>query len=61
MNCDIGHIGEENCNNFGTLMKIVEYINSGDITVEFQDEYKFRKKTQYINFKIRMRGCQPSI
>lgn len=51
MKPEIEHIGEENCNNFGTLMKIVEYKNSSDITVEFQDEYKFRKKTQYVNFK----------
>lgn len=32
-------------------MKIVEYTNSMDIVVEFQDEYKFRKKTSYSNFK----------
>ena len=32
-------------------MKIVEYTNSNNIIVEFQDEYKFRKKTTYSNFK----------
>lgn len=47
----MSHIGEENYNNYGTLMKIIEYINSNDITVEFQDEYKFKKKTQYVNFR----------
>ena len=47
----INRVGEENYNTFGTLMRIVEYINTSDITVEFQDEYKFRKKTNYMNFK----------
>lgn len=51
MKCDIEHIGEENYNSFGTLMRVVEYIDSNNITVEFQDEYKFRKKTQYVNFR----------
>ena len=31
-------------------MKIVEYQNSENIVVEFQDEYKFRKKTTYSNY-----------
>ena len=52
MEQEIGHVGEENYNSFGTLMTIVEYINSNDITVEFQDEYRFRKKTQYVNFRM---------
>ena len=32
-------------------MKIVEYNNANDITVEFQDKYKYRKKTFLHNFK----------
>lgn len=44
-------IGEENYNNFGTLMKIVEYNKCSDIIVEFQDEYKARVHTEYKNFK----------
>jgi len=51
MKRNIERIGEENYNNFGTLMRIVEYMSTSDIIVEFQDEYKFRKKTSYINFK----------
>ena len=47
-------IGEENNNSFGTLMKIIDYENSRNITVEFQDEYKYKKKCQYCQFK---EGC----
>ena len=43
---------EEKLNNQGCLMKIVEYNNSSDIVVEFQDKHRFRKKTTYANFKI---------
>lgn len=32
-------------------MKIVEYTNTENIVVEFQDEHKFRKKSTYSNFK----------
>lgn len=48
----IKRVGEENYNTFGTLMRIVEYNNTSDIIVEFQDEYKFRKKSNYANFKM---------
>ena len=44
-------LGEENYNNKGTLMKIVDYIDSTKILIEFQDEYKYRKYTNYANFK----------
>lgn len=44
-------IGEENINNQGCLMKIVNYNNAHDIIVEFQDEYKARIKTEYGNYK----------
>lgn len=40
-------LGKENRNTFGTLMKIVEYESSSNVTIEFQDEYKFRKKCDY--------------
>ena len=43
---------EEKLNNQGCLMKIIEYNNSSDIVVEFQDEYKHRVNTIYANFKI---------
>ena len=36
----IDRIGEENYNNFGTLMRIVKYNSNIDIVVEFQDKYK---------------------
>lgn len=37
--------GQEKLNNQGCLMKLVEYINYNNIIVEFQDEYKERKKS----------------
>lgn len=42
---------EENYNNKGCLMKIIEDNGSSNIVVEFQDEYKARVRTQYCNFK----------
>ena len=47
----IERLGEENYNNFGTLMKIVEYKNAKDIIVEFQDEHKIKIHTRYGDFK----------
>ena len=44
-------LGEENYNNFGTLMKIVEYNKTSDVWVEFQDEYKEKVHTDYRWFK----------
>ena len=44
------HLYEEKYNNQGCLMKIVGYNNHSDITVEFQDDYKFRVHTAYGNF-----------
>lgn len=44
-------IGEENVNQQGDLMKIVDYIGANEITVEFQDEHRFRKKSRYDHFK----------
>ena len=41
---------EEKHSNQGCLMRIVEYNNNQDITIEFQDKYKSRVKTQYCNF-----------
>lgn len=40
-------IGDENYNKQGCLMKIVEYDNSNNIVVEFQDKYKTRVCTNY--------------
>ena len=47
----IDRTGEENYNNFGTLMRIVEYNNTCNIIVEFQDEYKARIHTSYQMFE----------
>ena len=44
-------IYEENFNNQGYLMKIVQYNNANDIIVEFQDKNKARVHTQYYMFK----------
>ena len=43
----INRLGEEKINNQGYLMKIVEYHNSADIVVEFQDTYKAKIHTAY--------------
>lgn len=40
-------IGEENYNNQGCLMKIIEYNNYSDVWVEFQDKYHCKKHTNY--------------
>lgn len=45
-------IGEVRLNNQGCLMKITEYIDANNITVEFQDEYGFKVNTQYGQFKL---------
>lgn len=37
-------------NTYGTPMKIIEYINGANITVEFQDEYKYVVTNTYSNF-----------
>lgn len=42
--------GEERYNNKGCLMKIVEYNNSDDIIVEFQDAYKAKVHAAYREF-----------
>ncbi len=44
-------LGEVNLNTFGTPMKIIEYKNSKNVIIEFQDEYKFKKKCEYKSFK----------
>ena len=33
-------------------MKIIRYVNRGEIDVEFQDEHKHKVTTTYQNFKI---------
>lgn len=43
-------LGKEKLNNQGCLMKIVEYNNATDITVEFQDEFKTKIKTAWKEF-----------
>lgn len=38
-------------NNHGTLMKIIKYNGAFDIIIEFQDEYKSKKKVTFDQFK----------
>lgn len=42
-----------NKNRMGTEMKIIEYNNSSNIVVEFQDEHKAKVRTTYVNFQRR--------
>lgn len=44
-------LGEMNYNNYGTLMKIIEYNSSQSIVIEFQDGHKNRLKCKYCQFK----------
>jgi hypothetical protein len=48
----INHLNEININKFGTPMKIVRYVNTSDMTIEFQDEFKIQRDTTYRNFTI---------
>lgn len=43
-------VGEEKLDKYGCTVKIVEYNNSHNITIEFQDENKYRLKTSYGNW-----------
>ena len=47
-------IGQENKSFLGTTMKIIEYNNSTDITVQFLDEFMAKVQTTYAYFK---KGC----
>ena len=44
--------GEIRYNTQGTPMRIIEYKNNNDVTIEFLDPYRVRKKTTYNNFRI---------
>ena len=44
-------LGEVKYNNFGEKMIIVEYNDVHNIIVEFQDEFKYKVHTKYVNFK----------
>jgi hypothetical protein len=43
-------IGETSNSKFGTPMKILEYINSHKVLVEFQDDFKYQTFASYIDF-----------
>lgn len=48
----LNRLGEVNYNNRkGTKMIIIKYNSSTDVTVEFQDEFKFKRHTSYAKFK----------
>ena len=47
----IDRTGEVNISKEGCAMKIVEYNNCDDITIQFEDEYKYRLCTSYRHFK----------
>ena len=51
MSRKIDRIGEESYNREGILMRIVEYKNTNDILIEFQDKYKAMVHTNYQAFK----------
>lgn len=43
-------IGEERYNNSGDLMRIIEYNNSYQVLIEFQDDFKYQEMVLYSNF-----------
>ena len=43
-------IFQENHNKQGCLMKIITYVDTLNVVVEFQDEYRFHMKSTYWNF-----------
>lgn len=43
--------GLEKFNKQGSLMKIIEYKNTQNLIVEFQDKYKYKKKTTWEKFQ----------
>ena len=45
-------IGVEKFNNQGCLMKVIDYINSNNVLIEFQDKYKFKKTITWNNFQL---------
>ncbi len=47
----VDRTGETNISNEGCVMRIIEYNNTLDIVIEFQDEHKYRVHTQYVNFQ----------
>ena len=47
----IDRTGETNISNEGCIMKIVEYNNCDDITIQFEDEHKYWLHTNYQAFK----------
>lgn len=47
----MNHLYEEKLNNQGCLMKIIECKDKTNIVVEFQDKYKAKVNTQYVNFQ----------
>ena len=44
------NIIETQYNSYGTLMKIIDYISSNNIIIEFQDDYKYITRTTYASF-----------
>jgi hypothetical protein len=50
--CNTNHLGEISKNKHGTKMKIIRYVNTADIEIEFQDDHRWRTNTTYSNFKI---------
>lgn len=43
-------VGEISVNTYGTPMKIIEYNGNKNVLVEFQDKYRFRKRTAMKEF-----------
>ena len=45
-------VGETRANRRGTTMKLVEYNNSANVIVEFQDKYNYRTRASYRDFTL---------
>ena len=59
---DLSKLGEIKKNSNGTPMKIVAYRNSGDIDVQFLDDFYYIKEHQaYVNFKTGIAAASAAV
>ena len=53
MSKKIDRVGEVSYTKYGTKAIVVDYKNNKEITIEFQDEHKYRYIVTYMQFKNR--------
>lgn len=48
----MSRIGETKIMNDGSMAKIIEYNNCNSLIIEYQDEYKYTREIQYVQFRL---------